>query len=122
MKAKGITQGQLARRVGVSQPTIFKMIHDNKTGSVHLHAVARVLETSPEYLSGDTEDQSPNTSDLTCTAEDREWLSLIHDLNAKERNAVRQLMIALAGASLAADAPPTAQSVHSPQQQFRGQR
>ena len=50
-----LSQAELARRVGVSQPTIFKLIHENKTGSKHLHQVARELKTSAAYLTGEVD-------------------------------------------------------------------
>ncbi|MFZ3485307.1 helix-turn-helix domain-containing protein [Sphingomonas sp. 3-13AW] len=56
MEAAGLSQAELARRVGVAQPTIFKLIHSNKKGSVHLHRIARELGTTPAYLSGETDD------------------------------------------------------------------
>tara|TARA_R110002072_G_scaffold38314_4_gene110889 strand:+ start:1810 stop:2451 length:642 start_codon:yes stop_codon:yes gene_type:complete len=56
MADQGLSQAELARRVGVSQPTIFKLIHANKSGSKHLHLVARVLGTTPDYLEGATDD------------------------------------------------------------------
>lgn len=51
-----LSQAELARRVGVSQPTIFKLIRENKTGSKHLHRVARELKTSTGYLTGEVDD------------------------------------------------------------------
>lgn len=42
--------------MGVAQPTIFKLIHSSKKGSAHLHKIARVLGTTPAYLSGEVDD------------------------------------------------------------------
>lgn len=55
----GISQAELARRVKVSQPTINALIKGSATGSKHLHTIASELETSPAFLSGETDDQSP---------------------------------------------------------------
>ena len=55
-KALGISQGELARRAGLSQPTIGKLEAGISSGSAHLHRIARELRTTPEYLSGETED------------------------------------------------------------------
>jgi phage repressor protein C with HTH and peptisase S24 domain len=54
----GISQAELARRVGVAQPTINNLIHRNKVGTKHLHRIARELQTTPAYLSGETDDPS----------------------------------------------------------------
>ncbi len=55
----GWSQAELARRVDVSQQTVWKLVSGKSQGSKHLHVIARALGTSPEYLMGDTEDPSP---------------------------------------------------------------
>lgn len=56
MQAAGLSQAELARRVGVSQPSIFNLIHRSKKGSTRLHAIARELGTTPAYLNGEVDD------------------------------------------------------------------
>lgn len=56
MKRLGLSQSELARRVGVAQPTIYKLLRSNKIGSKHLHRIARELQTSPAYLEGEIDD------------------------------------------------------------------
>jgi phage repressor protein C with HTH and peptisase S24 domain len=52
----GLSQAELARRVGMSQPSINHLIRKGAQGSKHLHVIARELETTPEYLTGVTDD------------------------------------------------------------------
>jgi len=59
MEAKGISQSEMARRVGVSQSTIWKLTQAGAQGSKHTHRIAAILGTSPEYLMDETEDPSP---------------------------------------------------------------
>jgi phage repressor protein C with HTH and peptisase S24 domain len=54
--AVGLSQAELARRVGVTQPAINHLIKRGSGGSAHLHKIARELETTPEYLSGESDD------------------------------------------------------------------
>lgn len=56
LKSLGISQAVLARRVGVSQPTIAHLVKGRSEGSKHLHAIARELQTTPAYLSGEIDD------------------------------------------------------------------
>lgn len=55
----GLSQSELARRVGVKQPTINALIRGGNTTSKHLHRIAAELETSPAYLAGETDDDAP---------------------------------------------------------------
>lgn len=56
---KGWSQAELARRIGVSQATIWKLVSGESRGSKYLVLIARSLGTSPEYLMGDTDDPHP---------------------------------------------------------------
>lgn len=55
MQKKGISQSELARRLGVTQGTIAHLVNGRTANSVHLPAIASELETSVAYLSGDTD-------------------------------------------------------------------
>lgn len=57
-KLLGISQGKLARAAGVSQGTIGKLEAGISSGSSHLHRIARALETTPAYLTGELDDPS----------------------------------------------------------------
>lgn len=53
----GWSQAELARRVGVTQQTIWKLVSGQSQTSKHLRRIAQELETTEEYLLGQT-DQS----------------------------------------------------------------
>lgn len=59
MSKIGLSQSELARRVGVTQPTINALIHGGNTTSKHLHRIAAELETSPAWLAGETDEDVP---------------------------------------------------------------
>ena len=58
LKVLGMSQAELARRVGITQPSINHLIKKGAGGSAHLHKIARVLQTTVEYLTGETDDPS----------------------------------------------------------------
>lgn len=59
LKALGMSQSELARRVKVSQPTINALIKSDNASSKHLHRIAAELQTSPAWLAGETDDDAP---------------------------------------------------------------
>lgn len=72
MDAKGISQAELARRVGLTQPTIWKLVNGKAQSSAHLHKIARALGTSSDYLVGDTNDPGEIGTRLSEEAESDE--------------------------------------------------
>ncbi|MDM8011762.1 MAG: S24 family peptidase [Parasphingorhabdus sp.] len=56
MDRKGLSQHELARRVGISQAAIHKLISGQTLGSSHLHKIARELDTTVDYLTGEIDD------------------------------------------------------------------
>lgn len=114
MRAAGISQAELARRVGVSQPTIFKLIHTSKKGSAHLHRVARELGTTPAYLSGETDNpESEGPDEEVLSSDARELLAAFDQLPIRDRRALVQIATSLA----AANDPPT--TLHDKRQDYR---
>lgn len=56
-----VSQSELARIVGISQSAIWKLASGGGQGSKHLHRIAAALRTTPEYLTGETDDpEAPN--------------------------------------------------------------
>lgn len=96
MEALGLSQAELARRVGVRQPTIFKLTSGGGYGSKHLHRIARELGTTPAYLSGETDDPeegAPPAPELN--HEERELVECARGMSAPNRAALMQLARAL---------------------------
>ena len=56
MAEKDLGQAELARRVGISQASIWHLINKGKTGSRHITKIARELGTTVAYLEGETDD------------------------------------------------------------------
>ena len=58
MEAQGISQAELARRVGLSQQAVGKLAKGTSRSSFALHRIAAELETTPAYLEGQVDDSS----------------------------------------------------------------
>lgn len=56
LKVIGMNQSELARRVQLGQSTINGLVNGDSRSSTHLHKIARVLETTVDYLTGETDD------------------------------------------------------------------
>jgi transcriptional regulator with XRE-family HTH domain len=62
MEKRGLSQSELARRVGVAQATIYKLVSGMSYSSRHLHLIARELQTTPDYLIGAIDDPDLSAS------------------------------------------------------------
>ena len=58
MQELDVSQSELARRVGIKQPSIHKLLTGGLHGSTYVHEIARALETTPAYLTLQTDDPS----------------------------------------------------------------
>ncbi|MXO64873.1 XRE family transcriptional regulator [Altericroceibacterium endophyticum] len=56
LEALEMSGAELARRVGVKQPTISALISGKTRSSSYLHVIARELKTTPEYLTGESDE------------------------------------------------------------------
>ena len=109
-----LTQPELARMVGVSQQTIWKLATGQSQSSRYLHKIARKLGTTVEYLTGENDDPEPGTEgESSLSSEERDALALLRILTERDRAAVMQLMRSLAGC---AETP----TLHAPRQKWRG--
>jgi phage repressor protein C with HTH and peptisase S24 domain len=56
MRHLGFSQAELARRVGISQQAIGKLVNGSSRSTPNIGKIAQVLETTPAYLVGQVED------------------------------------------------------------------
>ena len=56
MQAKGLSQAELARRIGISQQAIGKLVNGSSRSTSHIARLARALDTTAAYLEGETDD------------------------------------------------------------------
>ncbi|RSV15177.1 XRE family transcriptional regulator [Sphingomonas sp. ABOLF] len=113
LRAAGLSQSELARRVKLRQSTISGLIKGEQRSTTHLHKIARELGTTPAYLEGETEDpQADAPSSPELSHEQRDLVELFAGIGAKERGALT--LLARAIAAKAPPPPPTAQAVSLP--------
>ncbi len=77
MNARGLSQSELARRVGLSQSSIYNLVSGKAYGSAHLHRIARELGTTAAYLDGETDDASEGAAPSPTLASIAEHLDLV---------------------------------------------
>jgi transcriptional regulator with XRE-family HTH domain len=120
----GLSQAELARRVGLTQPTINGLITGKSASSVHLHRIARELKTTSAYLTGETDNPESDHPDEALTSRDREDLELLNRLSERDRALVRQLIRSLAdhNEDIPSTPAPTPATLHSPVRKFAGGR
>jgi phage repressor protein C with HTH and peptisase S24 domain len=68
LEALGMSQAELARQVGIKQPSINHLINKGAQGSKHVHEIAKALQTTPAYILGETDDPSEGYVPLPSTA------------------------------------------------------
>ena len=124
MEVVGLSQAELARRVGLSQPSIFNLIHRGKKGSTKLHVIARELRTTPAYLMGETDDPISELPDDALSADEQELIEHFRRLTTRDRAAARQLIRSLAehNDTITPTPAPTPATLHSPQRKYAGSR
>lgn len=115
LNAIGMSQSELARRVGVRQSTIAGLIAGKARSSSHLHKIARELHTTPAYLTGETDDLEANAPDAPMLdSQSRELIDCFAEMGAADRGALLQIARTMRGTP-----PPRAgTSIHAPRVGF----
>lgn len=98
MALRDVSQSELARKVGVSQTTIAKLVLSKGYGSKHLHRIARELGTSPAYLEGETDDPDDGAAPSPeFSSDELAWVHYWRALKGEERDAVIRVVRLLIG-------------------------
>jgi len=110
MAEMGLSQAELARRVGITQPSINHLIKRGAAGSSHLHKIAQELQTTPAYLAGETDDPAAGYIAPPAPAVVAAELGLVP---------VRELDLSLGMGGAFLDAPVTERVQHFPRDWLR---
>lgn len=127
MDARELSQSELARRVGLTQATVYRLLSGKAYGTTHLHKIARELGTTPAYLNGETDDPEAEAPDVPeLTSEQREVLQYFDVLPPATKRTVMDLLRSLAGAAVAepksfGGAGGGAATLHTPTMEYHGE-
>jgi transcriptional regulator with XRE-family HTH domain len=121
IEASNLTQAKLAKRVGMSQQAIGKLINGGSRGTTRIAKIARELGTTPEYLEGVSDDPDAGApADVPLDYYQRELLECVALLTPTDRKALLQLARSLAGLTDPKTFKGFSPTVHSPRQDYRG--
>lgn len=101
----GISQSELARKIGVSQQAIGKLVNGHVQTSRHLHIIARELGTTPQYLAGETDDPSEGALPLPTPDLMAEQLGLVE---------IKEIDLSYGMGACYNDSPVTTKTRHFP--------
>lgn len=92
-KQKGITQTHLCKRIG-KRATFFNEVNHGKDSidEAEIRKIAEILEVSPEYILGETDDPTRQDSDDKISAEDEELLTLFKKLTSDKKETLKKLI------------------------------
>ena len=103
----GMSQSELARRVGVSQQNIAHLVSGNANGTKNLHRIAVALGTTTAYLAGETDDPDADAPSPTpLDSEARELIDHFAGLSPADRRALLQVAKSMAAG------PPAPDTIH----------
>lgn len=91
-----MTYAAIAREIGVQQPTISRLVKGQQQGTTHLHRLARVLRTTPAYLTGETDDPDAHEPDsYALSADEVVWVEYWRTLTEGDREALVHVVRAI---------------------------
>ncbi|MDF8335544.1 XRE family transcriptional regulator [Novosphingobium cyanobacteriorum] len=98
---RGVSQAEVARRIGVSAPGLWKLVHNRVRKSKHLERLAEELETTPEFLLGKTDDPAREARVARLTPETMGHVLKISEWDLSESMEGRFLDLPLTGTEYA---------------------
>lgn len=117
---RALSQSELARRVGVRQPTIFKLTSGNSRNSVYLPRIASELGTTIAYLTGETDDPDGEVpTQEPIDSETREIIDCLSSLAPADRRAWLRITRLMAGLGRWDD--DSVSTLHAPAMPYRAE-
>lgn len=111
----GISQAELARRVGMSQSALNSLARGDTRSSPRLHVIARELGTTAAYLSGETDDPAAEVPAISLNHEERQWIEYYHQLGEPERRSFITIMRSLI------EGPPSPHTLNNDRRSYQAE-
>lgn len=100
-KDLGLSQAAVARGSGTPQQTLNSIIKKNPRSSPHLVRLAAFLQTTPAYLTGETDDPLADAPDAPImTVQELELIDCFRVMTPRDRAAFLQIGCTMAGRDL----------------------
>lgn len=102
-KNLGITKQEAAIRMQLSQPAYLRYESGDRTPSIHVIAyIANILNTSAEYLTGKTDDPTPNSYIINKSTEPElfSFIETYHTANSNTKTRITSYFHKLSESSL----------------------
>lgn len=88
MLALDLSQAELARRAAVPQTTMNGLIRGNSRTTPHLIRIAHVLDTTPAYLMGETDNPKAVYAEVSLSADELDLIRMYREINTSDRSIV----------------------------------
>jgi transcriptional regulator with XRE-family HTH domain len=88
MLALGLSQAELARRAAVPQTTMNGLIRGSSRTTPHLIRIAHVLDTTPAYLMGETDNPKAQYAEVSLSAAELDLIRMYREIDIGGRSIV----------------------------------
>lgn len=112
LETAGLSQAGLARAAGIPVTTLNSFIRRGGRSTINMVRIARVLQTTPAYLLGETDDPEADLPELLLSNKEHELLDQWRQLSERDQETVHRLLVSLSRRH------PT-DSVHSPKLNYK---
>lgn len=91
-----LSYSAVARELGVKQPTISRLVKGEQGSTARIDQLARIVSTTPAYLTGETDD--PDTEQIlpNLTSEQRQLLACFDSMDRNDREMLLAMAMRLA--------------------------
>lgn len=91
LAALKMSQAELCRRADIPQSTLNSILRRDTRTSPHLLKMVNVLKTTPQYLSGETDNPGADYLPSELSEDEHKLIDLLRSLNPEKRSAIAEI-------------------------------